>query len=74
MASDCFEGSVREGLSGQSYVRRLLTFCCPEGDLNLRRFAGVSAAGARSRNPEHFVRGISSYGYNHNHDRDMRSL
>ena len=25
----------------------------------LRRFAGVSGAGARSRNPERFVRGIS---------------
>src|ERR1035438_2633087 len=28
--------------------------------LNLRRFAGVSEAGARSRNPERFVRGISN--------------
>jgi hypothetical protein len=25
----------------------------------LRRFAGVSGAGARSRNPERFARGIS---------------
>jgi len=29
-----------------------------EGGSNLRRFAGVSEAGARSRNPERFVRGI----------------
>ena len=40
------------------------TFACstigPAG-LNLRRFAGVSEAGARSRNPERFVRGISNF-------------
>jgi hypothetical protein len=41
---------------------RVSTTDSVEGGSNLRRFAGVSEAGARSRNPERFWRGIWKFG------------
>ena len=62
------EKAIEISLNGLYLSRRRPTlphtFGCstigPAG-LNLRRFAGVSEAGARSRNPERFVRGILRY-------------
>ena len=37
----------------------IVNYWSGRADLNLSRFAGVSAAGARRRNPERTLRGIS---------------